>query len=46
MADLFINTTLIDFPYIRVTGNYLIYIDLTPITFYVDKVENLVFIVS
>ena len=46
MVDLFIDTTLIDFSYIRVTGNYLIYIDLTPVTFYVDKVENLVFIVS
>jgi len=29
-----------DFSYIRVTGNYLIYIDLTPVPFYVDKVEN------
>ena len=38
MVDLFIDTTLIDFSYIRVTGNYLIYIDLTPVPFYIDKV--------
>jgi len=40
MVDLFINTTLIDFYYIGVTGSYLIYIDLTPVTFNVDKVES------